>query len=113
MNKHDLTFMKHFAQLIAGLMVLTVVLILFAHFIYGQHPREENGAIVAATNARIAPVGDVFAGATGKAAMEAAKAAAAAAAKGQVAYDCGLHVPPRASTRWSSMRARATPVPLA
>ena len=74
MNKHDLTFMKHFAQLIAGLMVLTVVLILFAHFIYGQHPREENGAIVAATNARIAPVGDVFAGATGKAAMEAAKA---------------------------------------
>ena len=87
MNKHDLTFMKHFAQLIAGLMVLTVVLILFAHFIYGQHPREENGAIVAATNARIAPVGDVFAGATGKAAMEAAKAAAAAAAKGQVAYD--------------------------
>lgn len=87
MNKHDLTFMKHFAQLIVGLMTLTVVLILAAHFIYGQQPKEENAAILAATNARIAPVGDVFAGETGKAAMEAAKAAAAAAAQTQVAYD--------------------------
>lgn len=87
MNKHDLTFMKHFAQLIVGLATLTVVLILAAYFIYGQQPKEENAAIIAATNARIAPVGDVFAGETGKAAMEAAKAAAAASAQAQVAYD--------------------------
>ncbi|HWT15415.1 MAG TPA: c-type cytochrome [Patescibacteria group bacterium] len=87
MNKHDLNFMKHFAQLIVGLMVLTVVLILGAHYIYGQQPREENQVLVAATNARIAPVGAVFAGETGKAAMAAAKAAAAEASKGVVAYD--------------------------
>ena len=87
MNKHDLTFMKHFAQLIVGLMVLAILLILGAMHIYGAQPREENKAIIAATNARIASVGDVFSGETGKAAAEAAKAAAAEAAKGQVAYD--------------------------
>jgi cbb3-type cytochrome oxidase subunit 3 len=87
MNKHDLTFMKHFAQLIVGLMVLAILLILGAMHIYGSQPREENKAIIAATNARIASVGDVFSGETGKAAAEAAKAAAAEAAKGQVAYD--------------------------
>lgn len=87
MNKHDLTFMKHFSQLIVALMVLTVLLILGARYIYGQQPVEVNATIVAATDARIASVGDVFSGETGKAAMEAAKAAAAEAAKGQVAYD--------------------------
>jgi cytochrome c5 len=87
MNKHDLTFMKHFAQLIVGLMVLALLLILGAMHIYNNQPREENKAIIAATNARIATVGDVFSGETGKAAAEAAKAAAAEAAKGQVAYD--------------------------
>ena len=87
MNKHDLVFLKHFAQLIGALMVLTVVLILGASYIYAQHPHEPSAAAVAATAARIAPVGDVFAGETGKAAMAAAKAAAAEAAKAQVAYD--------------------------
>jgi cytochrome c5 len=86
MNKHDLTFLKHFAQLIFGLMVLTVVLILGARWIYAQQPREANAALVAATDARIAPIGDVYAGETGKAAMAAAQAAAAEAAKTQVAY---------------------------
>ena len=51
MNKHDLTFMKHFAQLILGLMVLAILLILGAMHIYGSQPREENKAIIAATNA--------------------------------------------------------------
>lgn len=87
MNKHDLTFMKHFAQLIVGLVVLAIFLILAAMYIYGQQPREENPALVAAVDARIATVGAVFSGETGKAAMEAAKAAAAEAAKGVVAYD--------------------------
>jgi cytochrome c5 len=87
MNKHDLVFLKHFAQLLVALMVLTVVLILGARYLYGKHPREESALMVAATNARIAPVGDVFAGETGMAAMAAAKAAAAAAATAQVAYD--------------------------
>lgn len=87
MNKHDLVFLKHFAQLIGALAVLTVLLILGAMYLYGQHPREESEMMAAATNARIAPVGNVYAGETGVAAMAAAKAAAADAAKGAVAYE--------------------------
>ena len=64
MNKHDLTFMKHFAQLIVGLVVLAIFLILAAMYIYGQQPREENPALVAAVDARIATVGAVFSGET-------------------------------------------------
>ena len=86
MNKHDLIFLKHFAQLILALAVLTVVLILGARYLYSQHPREESALMLAATNARIAPIGDVYAGETGMAAMAAAKAAAAEAVKSQVAY---------------------------
>ena len=86
MNKHDLAFLKHFAQLIVALAVLTVVLILGARYLYSKHPREESAIMLAATNARIAPIGDVYAGETGMAAMAAAKAAAAEAAKAQVAY---------------------------
>ena len=87
MNKHDMTFMKHFAQLIGGLVVLAIILILAAMYIYAKQPREENPTLIAATDARSAPVGGVFSGETGKAAAEAAKAAAAEAAKGQVAFD--------------------------
>lgn len=87
MNQHDLNFMKHFAQLITGLVVLAISLILGAMFIHAKQPQEVNSLSVAATVARIAPVGEVFSGATGKAAAEAAKAAAADASKGQVAYD--------------------------
>jgi hypothetical protein len=49
MNKHDLTFMKHFAQLLAGLVVLAILLILGAMYVHGKQPREENPAIIAAT----------------------------------------------------------------
>jgi len=86
MNKHDLVFLKHFAQLIGGLVVLTGVLMLGAHYLYANHPREQSAMMLAATNARISPIGEVFAGETGKAAMEQAKAAAALAAQAQVAY---------------------------
>ncbi len=87
MNKHDLVFLKHFAQLIVALAVLTVVLILGASYLHINQPREESSLMAAATDARIVPVGDVYAGATGMAAMAAAQAAAAAAIKGVVAYD--------------------------
>jgi hypothetical protein len=36
MNKHDLTFMKHFAQLLAGLVVLAILLILGAMYVHGK-----------------------------------------------------------------------------
>ncbi len=87
MNKTDLTFLKHFAMVIGGLVLLTLVLIAGAYWIYSGHQPEPSKIAASRTAARIAPVGDVFAGETGLAAMAAAKAAAEAAAKAQVAYD--------------------------
>lgn len=87
MNKTDLTFLKHFAIVIGGLMLLTLVLIVGAQWIYSGHQPEPSTIATPRTAARIAPVGDVYAGETGQAAMAAAKAAAEAAAKAQVAYD--------------------------
>ncbi|MEZ5484528.1 MAG: c-type cytochrome [Lysobacteraceae bacterium] len=86
MRNHDLTFLKHFSQMIAGLAVLTIVLILFANWIYWQQPSEPNHAAEAATEARIAPLGGVYAGDTGAAAMAAAAEEARKAAASQVAY---------------------------
>jgi cytochrome c5 len=86
-NKTDLTFLKHFAMVIGGLMLLTLVLIAGAGWIYSGHLPQPNTISAARTATRIAPVGDVYAGATGQAAMAAAKAAAAAAAQAQIAYD--------------------------
>ena len=71
MNTHDLNFVKHAAQLLAALLLLAVVLILGARYIQGQQPQQESPILIAAANTRIAPVGDVFAGETGKAAMPA------------------------------------------
>ena len=90
MNTHDLNFVKHAAQLLAALLLLAVVLILGARYIQGQQPQQESPILLAAANTRIAPVGDVFAGETGKAAMAAAKSATAEASKSQVAYDGSL-----------------------
>ena len=86
MNPHDASFLKKFSSLIAGFVVLTLVLIFLAAGIYkrarGDTPPPEQ---VAATNARIAPAGGVYAGESGQ--MAKAAAAAAAAAQAQVAYD--------------------------
>lgn len=91
MQKHDLVFMKRFSQLIAGLAVLTVVLIIGAWVIYdrlGLH--DDNPVRTAETNARIAPIGAVFAGDTGRSAMLAAQEAAKAAMAAKVAFDGAL-----------------------
>ena len=87
MRNYDLVFLKHFSQVIALLVGITIVLILLGMYINGLKPAEPNPAAEAATLARIQPVGAVFAGATGAAAQAAAATAAADAAKGQVAYD--------------------------
>ncbi len=87
MNKTDLNFLKHFALVIGGLVLLTLVLIVAARAIYQQHPAEPSPQQTAHIDQRIAPVAAVYSGETGKAAMETAKAAALEAAKGQVAYD--------------------------
>lgn len=84
--KTDMVFLKHFAQLIGVLMLVALLLIVLASYIYGRHPAEENPDAAKVLAERIAPVGAVYAGDTGRAAMLAAQEAAAKAAAAQVAY---------------------------
>ena len=86
MRNHDLVFLKHFSQVIGILVGITIALIALGIYINSTLAPEPNPAAAVATQARIQPVGAVFAGATGAAAQAAAAAAAAEAAKGQVAY---------------------------
>lgn len=83
----DAVFLKHFAQLIAFLVLVCVLLIALGSFIYSGHPSPENPGAAKVTGQRIAPVGAVYAGDTGAAAIAAAAEAAKAAAASQVAYD--------------------------
>lgn len=87
LNKYDAVFLKHFAQIIAGLMGVTVILMILAYHIYAGVEPYANPRRDAEVAARIAPEGGVYAGATGKAAMAAAAEAAAKAAAAQVAYE--------------------------
>lgn len=86
MQKTDLVFLKHFAQVIAALFTVMVLLIIGATLIYEGHPPQPDPHRQAEVEARIAPVGAVYAGETGRAAMAAAAEAAKAAAAAQVAY---------------------------
>lgn len=85
-SKSDQTFLRQFSTVIAGLVALIIVLALFALYLYGLQPTYSDPAQVQAADARLTPVGAVYAGATGQAAMAAAAAAAAKAAASQVAY---------------------------
>ena len=87
MRNHDLVFLKHFSQVIAILVGITIALILLGMYINSQLEPEPNPVAERMTAERLRPVGGVYAGSTGAAAQAAAKAAAAAAAAGQVAYD--------------------------
>ena len=86
MRNHDLEFLKHFSMVIAFLASLTLGLILFAHHLNGQMKRDGDPAAEQRVINRIAPVGEVYAGATGAAAQADAMKAAATAAASQVAY---------------------------
>ncbi len=86
MRNYDLEFLKHFSMVIAFLATVTLGLILFAHHLNsGQHHDVDPAAERLLVN-RIAPVGAVYAGATGAAAQAEAMKVAAAAAASQVAY---------------------------
>lgn len=88
MQNTDSVFLKHFTQIIAGLFAIMIVLIVVAWFIYdGQGFHENNPAKEAEVSRRIAPVGGVFAGDTGRAAIVAAQEAAKAAMAAQVAFE--------------------------
>ena len=86
MRNYDLEFLKRFSMVIGFLVLLTLGLILGALYLHGTLPGEVDPKTAARTEARIAPAGAVYAGATGAAAQQAAAAAAAASAASQVAY---------------------------
>src|SRR5690606_33090567 len=85
-RNYDLDFLKKFSLVIGFLALVTLGLILLARYINGVLPQEVDPSIAARTEARIAPVGGVYAGATGAAAQAAAAAAAREAAAANVAY---------------------------
>ena len=85
-RNYDLDFLKRFSMVMAFLIVVTLGLILLANYINGVIPTEVSPAAQQREQARIAPAGAVYAGATGAAAQAAAQAAATAAAASQVAY---------------------------
>lgn len=72
--------------MIAMLAGTAVLLIIVGTFVWASLPKENNQREVQRAGDRITPVSAVYAGDTGRAAMEAAKAAAAKAAASQVAY---------------------------
>jgi cytochrome c5 len=103
-TKYDAVFLKHFAQLIGGLMAFAVLLIFIAHHInnefYGYNAiksgadpselnnleRERVERNIAESNARIGLPAGVYVGDAGREAMAAAQKAREEAAKAQVAY---------------------------
>ena len=86
MNDSDRTFVRQFAKLIGGLACVTVLFILVGYAINSHVPEDTNPNAPAEIDARIAPIGAVYAGNTGRAAMQAAAADAAKAAASAVAY---------------------------
>ncbi|MGA8278387.1 MAG: c-type cytochrome [Rhodanobacteraceae bacterium] len=86
MVKTDLVFLKHFAMVIGALMLIAICLGVIAAHIYSNNPPPANPGAKQMMEDRMAPVGAVYAGDTGRAAMLAAQAAAKAAAASQVAY---------------------------
>ena len=86
MNKADRETGRQFAIMILLLVITALILVATAMAIYNHEPKETNPNVPAATAARIAPAGAVYAGDTGRAAMQAASDAANKAAASQVAY---------------------------
>ena len=86
MNKSDQATVRQFAIMIGLLGLVALLLIATAMMVYKHEPKETNPNKPAQVAARIAPAGAVYAGDTGRAAMQAAAEAAAKASAGEVAY---------------------------
>jgi cytochrome c5 len=86
MSNSDKTTIRQLGIMVGGLAVLTVVLMFAGYEIYDHAPKETDPNQSAAVVDRITPAGAVYAGNTGRAAMQAAADAAAKAAASQVAY---------------------------
>ena len=85
-SKADQTTGRQFAIMIGMLTLVTGLLITIALSVYNRTPKETNPNTPAQVSARIAPAGAVYAGDTGRAAMQAAAEAASKAATAEVAY---------------------------
>jgi hypothetical protein len=68
-RNYDLEFLKRFSMVLAFLALVTLGLILFAHHLNSKVVHEVDPATHQRLLARIAPTGDVYAGATGAAAQ--------------------------------------------
>lgn len=77
MRNYDLDFLKKFSMVLGFLVLVTLGLIIGAWMLHGTIVPEVDPAVAKRTENRIAPVGAVYAGATG---------AASQAAASQVAY---------------------------
>jgi len=86
MSNSDKTTIRQLVIMVGGLVVLTLVLMFAGYEIYDRAPKETDPNQSAAVVDRITPAGAVYAGNTGRAAMQAAADAAAKAAASQVAY---------------------------
>lgn len=86
MRNYDLDFLKHFSMVIGFLALITLGLLLLASYLHDVIPPQTSQVAARNTQARIAPAGAVYAGATGAADQAAAAAAAVAAAASQIAY---------------------------
>ena len=82
----DRVFLRHFSMVIGFLVLVMFALIGLALYLYSYNPPPTSPAQKADTQARIAPVGAVYAGDTGRAALAEVQEAAKKAAASQVAY---------------------------
>lgn len=87
MRTHDLAFLKRFSLVIAFLVLVALGLMLFAHHLNNKVEYPADPIVQQKLQDRIAPVGAVYAGATGAAAQAAAAAAAVAALTANVPFD--------------------------
>lgn len=85
-TKTDLEFLKRFSMLIGVLALMALAFILLAHYIYVKHPAAVSPAADKVVADRLAPVGESYAGETGRAAMLAAEEARRKEAASRVAY---------------------------
>ena len=82
----DRVFLRHFSMVIGFLVLVMLLLQGLGYYLYSYNPPPKNPDAKKEVQARIAPVGGVYAGDTGRAALLAAQEAAKKAAEGQVAY---------------------------
>ncbi|MFT4267112.1 MAG: c-type cytochrome [Xenophilus sp.] len=86
MRNYDLEFLKKFSMVIGLLVIITLGLIGLAAYLQRAIPEEVSPTAAKRIAQRIAPVGAVYAGATGVAAQAVAQAATLAKAASQAAY---------------------------